>query len=58
MHGIAQRIERIWYGGAPVPALLAAHDRRALPSVTAPPEGLALARVEYAADPGQITFEM
>ena len=41
-----------------IPALLAAHDRRALPSVTAPPEGLALARVEYAADPGQITFEI
>ena len=41
-----------------IPALLAAHDRRALPSVTAPAEGLALARVEYAADPGQITFEI
>ncbi|RYD16570.1 MAG: tetraacyldisaccharide 4'-kinase [Lysobacteraceae bacterium] len=24
MHGIAQRIERIWYGGAPVPTLLSA----------------------------------
>lgn len=31
-----------------VPGLLAAEDRRALPSVTAPAQGLALARVDYA----------
>ena len=30
-----------------IPALLAARDRRAVPSVTAPAGGLALVRVEY-----------
>ncbi|WP_297217016.1 tRNA pseudouridine(38-40) synthase TruA [uncultured Desulfovibrio sp.] len=35
-----------------VPALLAARDRRALPTPTAPPQGLALTRVVYA--PGRI----
>ena len=30
-----------------VPALLATGDRRAVPSVTAPPQGLALVNVEY-----------
>ncbi|MDD4701389.1 MAG: tRNA pseudouridine(38-40) synthase TruA, partial [Desulfovibrio sp.] len=33
-----------------IPALLAALDRRAMPSVTAPPEGLALVLVEYPAE--------
>ena len=30
-----------------IPAILEAADRRALPSPTAPPQGLALAHVEY-----------
>lgn len=37
---------------AAVPALLAARDRQALPTPTAPPQGLALARVTYAGEAG------